>query len=143
MQIRRKREYKVWTAVVAGILVWLASIGANLALIPFERAMLTRQIVANLIGGLVTVVVCLTILLRHEESHYSVAMERAAVVAELNHQVRNAVFPLFVAVQKLGDPGAIKTADEAVDRINLALRDATTDALAGRVEYSASHADAA
>ena len=34
------------------------------------------------------------------------AMERAAIVAELNHHVRNAIFPLCLAVQRSGDGDA-------------------------------------
>ncbi len=64
------------------------------------------------------------------------AIARAAIVAELNHHVRNAVFPLYIAVQKVGDAEAKRIADDAVERINLALRDATADALARGVDYS-------
>jgi hypothetical protein len=39
------------------------------------------------------------------------------------------------AVHKVGDAGAITIADEAVERINIALKDATADALSGRAEY--------
>jgi hypothetical protein len=63
-------------------------------------------------------------------------MERAAIVAELNHHVRNAVFPMHIAVQTLGNADSKKIADDAMERINIALKDATTDALAGRVDYS-------
>ncbi|HWR54812.1 MAG TPA: hypothetical protein VN428_27130 [Bryobacteraceae bacterium] len=56
-------------------------------------------------------------------------------MAELNHHIRNAVFPLSLAVHKGGDGDAIKTAEDAVDRINIALKDATADALSGRVQY--------
>ena len=136
MQVVRKRENKVLKALGAGTLVWLVSTVAQLALLPFDRSMIARQIVVNSIGGFVAVIVTLAIQLNHEEVHYRVAMERAAIVAELNHHVRNAVFPMHLAVMRLGDGDAKKIADEAVDRINLALKDATTDALAGRVDYS-------
>jgi hypothetical protein len=63
-------------------------------------------------------------------------MERAAIVAELNHHVRNAIFPMHIAVQRLGDADAKRIADDAVERINLALKDATADALAQNVDYS-------
>jgi hypothetical protein len=136
VQVRPRREYKVLAAVIAGVLVWAAASLANLTLIPFDRALLARQLVANVIGALVAVVVCLVLQLRHEEVHYRGAIERAAIVAELNHHIRNAVFPLRIAVQSLGNADANKTADEAVERINIALRDATTDALARRIDYT-------
>jgi FtsH-binding integral membrane protein len=136
MQIRQKRDKKVLTAMVAGLMVWLIASAADVALLPLERTLLVRQFVANFIAGLVAVVVSLVIQLRHEEVHYQVAISRAAIVAELNHHVRNAVFPLY-AVQKLGDGEAKRIADDAVERINLALRDATADALARGVDYAA------
>lgn len=139
MQVRRKKECKVLKAVAAGTLVWLLSSAAQLALLPIERSLIARQLVANSIGGLVTVVVTLAIQLRHEEVHCQVAMERAAIVAELNHHVRNAVFPMHIAVQTLGNADAKKIADDSMERINIALKDATTDALAGRVDYSSTN----
>ena len=137
MQVLRKKENKVLKALAAGTLVWLVSTVAQLALLPFDRSMIARQIVVNSIGGFVAVIVTLAIQLNHEEVHYNVAMERAAIVAELNHHVRNAVFPMHIAVMSLGNAEAKKIADEAVERINIALKDATADALARRVDYSA------
>lgn len=136
MRIQRKREFKVLKAVAAGVLVWLVSFAAQLALLPIDRSLISRQIVANAISGLVAVIVTLAMQLRHEEVHFRVAMDRAAIVAELNHHVRNAIFPMHIAVQRLGDADAKRIAEEAVERINVALKDATTDALAGRVDYS-------
>ena len=139
MQVRRKREFKVLKAVAAGTLVWLVSFLAQLAFLPIDRSLIIRQVVANSISGLVAVIVTLAMQLRHEEVHYRVALDRAAIVAELNHHVRNAIFPMHIAVQRLGDAEARKIADEAVERINIALKDATTDALARRVDYSSTN----
>lgn len=50
-------------------------------------------------------------------------MDRVAIVAELNHQVRNAVFPLCLSVQRKGDTESNRIANDAVERINIALRD--------------------
>lgn len=140
MQLRRKKERKVLKAVGAGTLVWLVSCIAQLALVPIDRSMIARQIIASSIGGFVTVIVTLAIQLNHEEVHYNVAMDRAAMLAELNHHVRNAVFPMHIAVMRLGDAEAKKIADDAMERVNIALKDATADALARRVDYSASSA---
>jgi hypothetical protein len=137
VQIQLKRERKVLKAVAAGALVWIVASAADMALMPIDRTLIPRQAIANLVGGLVAVVVTLAIQLKHEEVHYQVAMERAAIVAELNHHVRNAIFPMHVALQTLGDDGAKKIADEAVERVNVALKDATADALSRRVEYGA------
>jgi hypothetical protein len=136
VQVKRKKENKVLKAVAAGVLVWLASSAAQYALIPMDLMLLSRHLIANTIGGLVAVVVTLTLQLRQEEVHFQAAMDRAAIVAELNHHVRNAIFPMHIAVQRLGDSDANKIADDAVERINIALKDATTDALSRRVDYS-------
>jgi hypothetical protein len=136
VHVRRKRECKVLKAIGAGVMVWLSASAAQLALIPMDRSLIARNVIANCVGGLVAVIVTLAIQLKHEELHYQVAMDRAAIVAELNHHVRNAIFPMHIAVQRLGDAETKKIADEAVERINIALKDATTDALAHRVDYS-------
>jgi hypothetical protein len=104
-------------------------------MLPLDRAVILYALVGDLIAALTAVVVCLAIQLRQEEIHYQNAIERAAIVAELNHHIRNAVFPLSLAVHKAGDAGAINTAQDAVERINIALKDATVDALSGRAQY--------
>ncbi len=143
MQVRRRNSYKVLASAIAGLLVWSVSAIANLALLPLDTTGRIRLVVGCSIGGLMAVVVTLALQLWHEEVHYRVALQRAAIVAELNHHVRNAVFPLCIAVQKLGDADANRSADDAVERINLALRDATTDALTRDVEYGESEPRAA
>lgn len=136
MRTSRTKEKKILRAIAAGIGVWLAAFSAELALVPIDRTVISRHIIATSIGGLVAVIVTLSMQLKHEELHAQVAMDRAAIVAELNHHVRNAIFPMNMAVQSLGDEAAKKMADEAVERINIALKDATTDALSRRVDYS-------
>jgi len=43
---------------------------------------------------------------------------------------------LCLAVQKSGDKDASQLANEAVERINVALKEATADAISGRASYS-------
>jgi len=128
------RGPKISLAVLCGLIVSLIAIGVHLATVPHDINF--RNIaIGDLVAGLTAIIVCLAIQLRQEEVHYRTAMERATIVAELNHHVRNAVFPLCLAVQKTGDEEAIKTSNDAVDRINIALKDATADAISGRVDY--------
>ncbi len=141
MQVAKDKGHKILMAIVAGVLVWLVSSLANVALIPLDRTMMVRQILANFIGGLITTIVALALQLQSEQVHYRAALQRAAIVAELNHHVRNAVFPLCVAVQKTGNVEAARMAEDAVERINIALRDATADALARTVDYGPSPPD--
>jgi hypothetical protein len=135
MQQRFSNGSKLGLAVLSGIIVGAIAAGVHLATIPHEPGVILHALVVDLVAALTTVGVCLALQLRQEEVHYRTAIERAAIVAELNHYIRNAVFPLCLIVQKVGDGESIKAANEAMDRINLALKDATADALSGRVDY--------
>jgi hypothetical protein len=133
---KNRNGAKIRLSVMCGLIVAIFATAVHLATLPPDRTLLLHAGIGDLIAGLTAIIVCLGIQLRQEEVHYRTAMERAAIVAELNHHVRNAVFPLCLAVQKTGDAEAIKTANDAVDRINIALKDATADALSGRTDYS-------
>ncbi len=129
-------EVRILIALLAGVIAGSAAAAVHLIINPaFEPRFLVPEILGDVVAGLVTVVVCLAIQLKQEEVHYRAAMERVAIIAEVNHHVRNAVFPLCLAAQKTGDPQSIRMANDAVDKINLALKDATTDALSRRIEY--------
>ena len=86
-----------------------------------------RAFIADLVGGLISAIFALGIHLYYESLYYRFALERAAVFSEVNHHVRNAIFPLCLAVQKTGDPNGQRICDDAVGRINIALREAVTD----------------
>ena len=104
-------------------------------IVPHDQSLVTHIMLGDLVAALTSMIVCLAIQLRQEEVHFASAMTRAAIVSELNHHVRNAVFPLCLAVQKSGDKDASQLATEAVERINVALKEATADALSGRSNY--------
>ena len=129
------RRGKIGLALFSGLMVGLIAGGVHMVTMPLERSIILHSLLGDLIAALTAVIVCLAIQLKQEEVHYKTSIERAAIVAELNHHIRNAVFPLCLAVQKTGDADASKTAQEAVERINIALKDATVDALSGRIEY--------
>lgn len=129
------REKKLGVAVLSGLIVALAAAGVHLTTLPIDRSIIVHELIGDFVAGLTTIVVCLAIQLRQEEVHYRTAIDRAAIIAEVNHHIRNAVFPLSLAVQKSGDPESIRVANEAVERINIALKDATADALSRRIEY--------
>jgi len=132
---RNSRHGKIAVAIFCGLLVGVIAAGVHMATMPLERSVVLHSIVGDFIATLAAVIVCLAIQLKQEEIHYQTSIERAAIVAELNHHIRNAVFPLCLAVQKAGDAEAIKTAEDCMDRINIALKDATVDALSGRTQY--------
>ena len=127
---------KLGLAVVAGLIVGASGAAVDLTVItPFTREVLIHQLVGDVIATLVASLLFLALQLRNEELHYRFAMERAAIVSELNHHVRNAVFPLCLAVQRTGDADARRLSDEAVEKINIAMKDAATDVYAMRVDY--------
>lgn len=127
---------KIAVAIFCGLLVGIIAAGVHAITVPREQAIILHVAVGDFVAALTATIVCLGIQLRQEEIHYQNSIERAAIVAELNHHIRNAVFPLCLAIQKTGDADSVKTAQEAVDRINIALKDATVDALSGRTQYS-------
>jgi hypothetical protein len=132
----RKTRGKFLLAFLSGIIVAAIAIGVDLAFVRFDRTILIHHILGGCIAGLVTTIVTLALQLRQEEQHFLFAAERAAVLAELNHHVRNAIFPLCVYVARSGEPEATRIANECVERINLALRDATVDASVGRFSHT-------
>jgi hypothetical protein len=130
-----RRPGKVTISLLAGLIVGISGAVVDAAVIPWDRIVMVHQLIGDFISGLVAALIALSLQLKQEEQHYGFAAERAASMAELNHHVRNAVFPLCLAVQKLGDAEANKVANEAVERINIALKDAAADAFAHRIEY--------
>jgi len=132
-------ETRILIALLAGVITGAGAAAVHLTTMPIlERQFLVPEILGDLVAGLLATVVCLAIQLKQEEVHYRAAMERVAIIAEVNHHVRNAVFPLCLSAQKTGDPQSVRIANEAVEKINLALKDATTDALSRRIEYGES-----
>jgi hypothetical protein len=121
---------KLGTAILGGLIVGISATAVDLAVISYNREVLIHQLIGDFIATLVAVLVCLALQLRNEELHYRFAMERAAIVAELNHHVRNAVFPLCLAVQRNGDAEALRLSNDAIERINVALQEAATDVFA-------------
>jgi hypothetical protein len=133
---------KLGVAVLGGLIVGLAAAAVDFTVITYEREVLIHQLVGDFIAALVAMLVALALQLRNEELHYRFAMERAAIVSELNHHVRNAIFPLCLAVQKGGDPEAQRLSTETVERINIAMKDAATDVFSLRFARSTAPAAA-
>jgi|SRR5579872_3011582 len=135
MARRASNGSKILISIVCGLLVGAIAGVIHWYTVPHERVLVTHVLLGDLAAGLSAIIVCLAIQLRQEEVHFASAMSRAAIVSELNHHVRNAVFPLCLAVQKLNDKDASQLANEAVERINVALKEATADAISGRASY--------
>ena len=130
---RTTNRSKIALSIFCGVIVGASAVGIHYLTVPHDdRTLATHILLGDLVAALTTMIVCLAIQLRQDEVHFASAMSRAAIVSELNHHVRNAVFPLCLAVQKLGDKDASQVANEAVERINIALKEATADAISGR-----------
>ena len=127
----RATRRKILLALLCGVIVSGVTIGLDLAFVSFDH-LLAHLVIAGSIAGLLTIIFTLALQLKQEEQHYLFAAERAAILAEVNHHVRNAIFPLCVAVNHSGDPDASRLVTECVERINMALRDASVDATVGR-----------
>ncbi len=132
----KQRNTHVGSALLGGLIVLGAGMAVGVALLPRDRTTLLHLLIANCVTGLIAVVIALSIELRHEERHFGVAAERAANMSELNHHVRNAVFPLCLAVQRRGDAESDRLAQEAMARLDIALRDAAVDAYTGKIRYA-------
>ena len=127
----RTTRRKIMLALLLGLMVSGVTIGLDLSFVRLDH-LLAHLVIAGSIAGLLTVIFTLALQLKQEEQHYLFAAERAAILAEVNHHVRNAIFPLCVAVNRNGDPDASRMVTECVERINMALRDASVDATVGR-----------
>jgi hypothetical protein len=132
---RPSNRGKIFVSILCGLAVGAIAGGIHWVIIPRDQVLITHVMLGDLVAALTSMIVCLAIQLRQEEVHFASAMTRAAIVSELNHHVRNAVFPLCLAVQKSGDKDASQLANDAVERINIALKEATADAISGRAHY--------
>ena len=132
----RERIGNFGLAVIGGIAVFVSGLLVDLALVGHDRRIVIACLIANCIAGLVAIIIGLVLQLHKEEHHFQFATEKAITIAELNHHVRNAVFPLFLAVQRTHDAESNRLASEAMSRLEIALRDATVDAYSGKIRYA-------
>ena len=137
MQLTARRDHKFLFSILGGLIVALTGVAIDMSLLaPQQQVPLMHQLMGDCISGIVATLIFLALQLKHEETHYRVAMDKAAVVGELNHHVRNAMFQLCLAVQRLGDADANRVANEAIERINIALKEAAADVFAQKVTYA-------
>jgi hypothetical protein len=126
---------KLGVSLLGGFIVGISALLVDLMVISYNKEVIIHQLIGDVIAMLVAVLVCLALQLRNEELHFRFAIERAAIVAELNHHVRNAIFPLCLAVQRTGDAEALRLSNETVERINIAMKEAAIDVFSLRLEY--------
>jgi len=137
----KNRISNVGIALIGGTAVFLAGMVVDAAPLGHERRILIPCLVGNFVAGLITVITGLTLQLAQEERHFRFATEKAVNMAELNHNVRNAVFPVFLAVQRSQDVESNRLANEAMSRLEIALREAAVDAYSGKIRYGVEMVD--
>lgn len=123
-------------ALLGGFAVFISGMAADVALLGHERRIIVPFVIANCLAALVATTAGLAFHLNQEERHFRFATEKAVAMAELNHHVRNAVFPLLLAVQRSQDQESNRLASEAMSRLDIALRDAAVDAYSGKIRYA-------
>lgn len=125
-----KRNLPAWldakciiAAVVAGVVLFAASYAADAILYMLEiPAALT--IADNFAIALVGVAVVLVFLYRrHEQEVMARAKERAIIIAEMNHHIRNAMTPLILGLSSDDLDERMRTLDQANDRVDHVLTD--------------------
>lgn len=131
-----KRISSFGFSLIGGAAVFVSGMAIDIALFRHEHPNIVAFLIANCVAGLVAIITGLAFQLRQEERHFRFATEKAVTMAELNHHVRNAVFPLILAVQRLQDPESNRLANEAMSRLDIALRDAAVDAYTGKIRYA-------
>ncbi len=124
---------KISVSIICGLLVGTVTASTHWFILPHDQALLIHAFLADLIAGLSTVIVCLAIGLRNERAYFIASIYSVSLVSKLNHQLRSAVFLLCLMVQKTnGDKETAQLAEQAMERINAALRQATANAIFGR-----------
>lgn len=128
---RASNRGTIFRSIACGILVGALGAAMQWITVPHDPALMTNVFAGDVVGSLGAMIVCLALHLQHEEALFLRALSCVAVVTELNHRIRSALFPLCLAAQKTGEPETSQLADEAVEGISVALREATADAISG------------
>ena len=120
-----KRNLPVWldtkciiAATVAGVVLFAASYAAD-AILYMLKIPSALTIADNFVIALVGVAVVLVFLYyRHEQEVIARAKERAIIIAEMNHHIRNAMTPLIVGLSSDDLDERMRTLDQATDRVD-------------------------
>jgi hypothetical protein len=113
----------VTAAVVGGAVLFAVSYAADAILFAMNipaAATLTNNIAIAIAGA---VVVLLLLRSRYEREVMARAKERAIIIAEMNHHIRNAMTPLVLGVSSDDINERLRTLDQATDRVDHVLTD--------------------
>jgi hypothetical protein len=116
------RNSVIAASVAAGVL-FAVSYAADAILgvlnIP-AAATITNNVAIAIIGA---AVVLIFLRHRHQREIVARAKERAIIVAEMNHHIRNAMTPLVLGVSSDDINERLRTLDQATDRVDYVLTD--------------------
>jgi hypothetical protein len=113
----------ITAAVVGGAVLFAVSYAADAILFAMNipaAATLTNNIAIAIAGA---AVVLLFLRSRHEREVMARAKERAIIIAEMNHHIRNAMTPLVLGVSSEDINERLRTLDQATDRVDHVLTD--------------------
>jgi hypothetical protein len=113
----------ITAAVVGGAVLFAVSYAADAILFALNipaAATLTNNIAIAIAGA---AVVLLFLRSRHEREVMARAKERAIIIAEMNHHIRNAMTPLVLGVSSEDINERLRTLDQATDRVDHVLTD--------------------
>ena len=109
----------------ADAILWVLNIPA--------AATITNNLAIAIIGAAVVLVFLRR---RHQREIVARAKERAIIVAEMNHHIRNAMTPLVLGVSSDDLNERLRTLDQATDRVDYVLTDLLpTSGSAGKPRY--------
>jgi hypothetical protein len=120
---------KIFRSIACGLLVGAPGAVMQWIMVPHDPALMINVFAGDVVGGLGAMIVCLALHIQHKEALFVRALSCVAIITELNHRIRSALFPLCLAAQKTGGSETSQLADEAVEGISAALREATADAI--------------
>jgi len=113
----------VIAAVVGGAVLFAVSYAADAILFAMNipaAATLANNIAIAIAGA---AVVLLFLRSRYEREVMARAKERAIIIAEMNHHIRNAMTPLVLGVSSDDINERLRTLDQATDRVDHVLTD--------------------
>jgi outer membrane lipopolysaccharide assembly protein LptE/RlpB len=109
--------------MVAGVVLFAVSYAAD-AILYSLNIPAAVTVTDNLAIGAAGAAVVLVFLFRHHEHEVVArAKERAIIVAEMNHHIRNAMTPLVLGVSSDDITERLRTLDQATDRVDHVLTD--------------------
>ena len=125
-----KRNLPVWldtkcliAASVAGVVLFAVSYAAD-AILYMLKIPAALTVADNFAIAMVGVIVVLVFLYHgHEQEVMARAKERAIIIAEMNHHIRNAMTPLILGLSSDDLDERMRTLDQANDRVDHVLTD--------------------